>query len=124
QSHLLQLLTVVAMEPPARYSGNAVRDEKVKVLRSVLPPIGAREVHQWVVPGQYDPGFVGGKAVPGYAEEEGVKPDSQTETYVALRLTVENWRWNGVPFFLRTGKRLPRRVTEVAITLKKVPLMI
>jgi glucose-6-phosphate 1-dehydrogenase len=124
QSHLLQLLTVVAMEPPARYSGNAVRDEKVKVLRSVVPPIGAEEVRRWVVPGQYGPGYVGGKAVPGYREEADVASDSKIETFVALRLKVENWRWNGVPFFLRTGKRLPRRVTEVAVSLKKVPHMI
>ncbi len=124
QSHLLQLLTVVAMEPPARFSGNAVRDEKVKVLRSVVPPIGKDEVMRWVVPGQYGPGYIGGQAVPGYRQEEGVSPESKTETYVALRLKVENWRWNGVPFFLRTGKRLPRRVTEVAITFKRVPHMI
>jgi glucose-6-phosphate 1-dehydrogenase len=124
QSHLLQLLTVVAMEPPARYSGNAVRDEKVKVLRSVVPPAGEEEVRRWVVPGQYGPGYVGGKAVPGYREEEDVASDSKTETFVALRLKVDNWRWNGVPFFLRTGKRLPRRVTEVAVSLKKVPHMI
>jgi glucose-6-phosphate 1-dehydrogenase len=124
QSHLLQLLTVVAMEPPARYSGNAVRDEKVKVLRSVVPPAGEEEVRRWVVPGQYGPGYVGGKAVPGYREEEDVASDSKIETFVALRLKVDNWRWNGVPFFLRTGKRLPRRVTEVAVSLKKVPHMI
>jgi glucose-6-phosphate 1-dehydrogenase len=124
QSHLLQLLTVVAMEPPARYSGNAVRDEKVKVLRSVVPPCGEQEVLHWVTPGQYGPGYVGGKAVPGYREEEDVPADSTIETFVALRLKVENWRWNGVPFFLRTGKRLPRRVTEVAVSLKKVPHMI
>jgi glucose-6-phosphate 1-dehydrogenase len=124
QSHLLPLLTVVAMEPPARYSGNAVRDEKVKVLRSVVPPMGEDEVRLWAVPGQYGPGYVGGVQVPGYREEAGVSPTSKTETYVALRLFVDNWRWNGVPFFLRTGNRLPRRVTEVAITFKKVPHMI
>ena len=124
QSHLLQLLTVVAMEPPARYSGNAVRDEKVKVLRSVVPPLGEEEVFRWVVPGQYGPGYVGGQPVLGYREEKGVAPDSKTETYIALKLKVENWRWNGVPFFLRTGKRLPRRVTEVAISFKRVPHMI
>jgi glucose-6-phosphate 1-dehydrogenase len=124
QSHLLQLLTVVAMEPPARYSGNAVRDEKVKVLRSVVPPVGEAEVLKWAVPGQYGPGYVGGKPVLGYCEEQGVAPYSKAETYVALRLKVENWRWNGVPFFLRTGKRLPRRVTEVAIAFKRVPHMI
>ena len=124
QSHLLQLLTVVAMEPPARYSGNAVRDEKVKVLRSVVPPADEEEVLRWVVPGQYGPGYVGGKAVTGYREEADVASDSKIETFVALRLKVENWRWNGVPFLLRTGKRLPRRVTEVAVSLKKVPHMI
>jgi glucose-6-phosphate 1-dehydrogenase len=124
QSHLLQLLTVVAMEPPARYSGNAVRDEKVKVLRSVVPPAVEEEVLRWVVRGQYGPGYVGGKAVTGYCEEADVASDSKIETFVALRLKVENWRWNGVPFFLRTGKRLPRRVTEVAVSLKKVPHMI
>jgi glucose-6-phosphate 1-dehydrogenase len=124
QSHLLQLLTVVAMEPPARYSGNAVRDEKVKVLRSVVPPAGQEEVLRWVVPGQYEPGYVGGKSVLGYREEADVASNSKIETFVALRLKVENWRWNGVPFFLRTGKRLPRRVTEVAVSLKKVPHMI
>jgi glucose-6-phosphate 1-dehydrogenase len=124
QSHLLQLLTVVAMEPPARYSGNAVRDEKVKVLRSVVPPVGEEEVQRWIVRGQYGPGYVGGKAVTRYREEAEVASDSRIETFVALRLKVENWRWNGVPFFLRTGKRLPRRVTEVAVSLKKVPHMI
>src|SRR5215208_5982923 len=124
QSHLLQLLTVVAMEHPARYSGNAVRDEKVKVLRSVVPPVGTEDVMRWVVPGQYGSGFVGGVPVPAYTDEKGVASDSQIETFVALRLKVDNWRWNGVPFFLRTGKRLPRRVTEVAVSLKKVPHMI
>src|SRR5918993_2677517 len=121
QSHLLQLLTVVAMEPPARYSGNAVRDEKVKVLRSVVPPAGEEEGLPRGVRGQYGAGHVGGKGVPGYREEVDVASDSEIETFVALRLKVENWRWNGVPFFLRTGKRLPRRVTEVAVSLKKVP---
>src|SRR4051812_27389985 len=119
QSHLLQLLTVVAMEPPARYSGNAVRDEKVKVLRSVVPPIGEDEVMHWAVPGQYGPGYVGGVQVPGYREEAGVSPNSKTETYVALRLFVDNWRWNGGPFFLRTRKRLPPRGEEGTDTFKK-----
>ena len=82
------------------------------------PPL-ARKRSRWVVPGQYGAGYVGGKAVLGYREEEGVAPDSKTETYVALRLKVENWRWNGVPFFLRTGKRLPRRVTEVAVPSRR-----
>lgn len=120
ESHLLQLLTVVAMEPPAFFNGNAVRDEKVKVIRSVVPPVGAN-VARHVVRGQYAPGFVGGQSVPGYLEEEGVEPGSKTETYVALRLGIDNWRWSGVPFYLRTGKRLPRRVTEIAVEFKRVP---
>ncbi len=120
QSHLLQLLTVVAMEPPAFFNGNAVRDEKVKVLRSVVPPVGD-DVAVRVVRGQYEAGFVGGRPVPEYTAEKGVKPGSTTDTFVALRLQIDNWRWNGVPFYLRTGKRLPRRVTEIAIQFKQVP---
>jgi len=120
QSHLLQVLTVVAMEPPAFFNGNAVRDEKVKVLRSIVPPSG-HEVETRVVRGQYQEGYVGGREVPGYREEKGVAADSRTETYAALRLEIDNWRWNGVPFYLRTGKRLPRRVTEVAVEFKRVP---
>jgi glucose-6-phosphate 1-dehydrogenase len=120
QSHLLQLLTVVAMEPPAVFRGDEVRDEKVKVLRSVIPPIGPLvDVH--AIRGQYGPGHTGGQPVEGYLSERGVRPDSQTETYVALKLEIDNWRWANVPFYLRTGKRLPRRVTEIAITFKKVP---
>jgi glucose-6-phosphate 1-dehydrogenase len=122
ESHLLQLLTVVAMEPPAFFNGNAVRDEKVKVLRSVVPPVG-HEVVSHVVRGQYAAGYSGGRPVPGYLEEKGVAPDSRTETYVALRLGIDNWRWSGVPFYLRTGKRLPRRVTEIAVEFKQVPHM-
>jgi glucose-6-phosphate 1-dehydrogenase len=120
QSHLLQLLTVVAMEPPAFFTGNAVRDEKVKVLRSVVPPRG-EEIAQQVVRGQYTAGYINGQPVVGYREEKGIPPDSDTETYVALRLKIDNWRWDGVPFFLRTGKRLPRRVTEIAVEFKRVP---
>ncbi len=119
-SHLLQLLTVVAMEPPAFFNGNAVRDEKVKVLRSVVAPTGS-EVNTRVVRGQYDPGYVGGQPVPGYHEEKGVSPESTTETFAALRLGIDNWRWSGVPFYLRTGKRMPRRVTEIAVEFKRVP---
>ncbi len=120
QSHMLQLLTVVAMEPPAFFNGNAVRDEKVKVLRSVVVPRGA-EVTRRTVRGQYERGFSGGRPVGAYREEKGVPPDSYTDTYVALKLECENWRWAGVPFYLRTGKRLPRRVTEIAIEFKPVP---
>ena len=120
QSHMLQLLSVVAMEPPAFFNGNALRDEKVKVLRSVVPPIGA-DVAEEVVRGQYTAGFIAGSAVPAYRDEQGVRPNSRTETFVALKLEIDNWRWNGVPFYLRTGKRLPRRVTEVAIQFRHVP---
>jgi glucose-6-phosphate 1-dehydrogenase len=120
QSHMLQLLSVVAMEPPAQFNGDALRDEKVKVLRSVVAPRGDRVASE-VVRGQYATGFIAGSEVRGYREEEGVKPDSRTETFVALKLAIDNWRWSGVPFYLRTGKRLPRRVTEIAIQFKSVP---
>ncbi|MEJ7761793.1 MAG: glucose-6-phosphate dehydrogenase [Thermomicrobiales bacterium] len=120
QSHILQLLTVVAMEPPANFDGNAVRDEKVKVLRSVKPPTGA-EVAIKSVRGQYAGGSAGGRRVGSYRDERGVAPESETETFAALKLEIDNWRWADVPFYLRTGKRLPRRVTEIAIEFKKVP---
>jgi len=120
QSHLLQLLTVVAMEAPAFFNGNAVRDEKVKTLRSLVPPQGAA-VATRTVRGQYQAGFSGGRPVIPYREEKGVAPDSRTDTFAALRLEIDNWRWGGVPFYVRTGKRLPRRVTEVAIEFKQVP---
>jgi glucose-6-phosphate 1-dehydrogenase len=120
QSHLLQLLTVVAMEPPAFFNGNSVRDEKVKALRSVVPPQGD-QIAIRAVRGQYQAGFSGGRPVPAYREEKDVDPNSKTDTYTAMRLEIDNWRWGGVPFYLRTGKRLPRRVTEVAIEFKRVP---
>ena len=122
QSHLLQLLTVVAMEPPATFNGDEVRDEKVKVLRAVVPPSGDM-VEEHTVRGQYGPGFDGGKPVEGYQVERGVRPGSTTETYAALKFEIDNWRWADVPFYLRTGKRMPRRVTEIAIRFKKVPHM-
>ena len=124
QSHLLQLLTgrrhgaARSLQRQCR----ARRKGQGSSLRRAAR--GEEEVLRWVVRGQYGPGYVGGKAVPGYREEADVASDSKIETFVALRLKVENWRWNGVPFFLRTGKRLPRRVTEVAVSLKKVPHMI
>ena len=120
QNHLLQVLTLIAMEPPASLSADAVRDEKVKVLRSIhtLTP---EEVRRCTVRGQYTRAFFGGKEAPGYREEHGVLADSNTETYAAVRLQVENWRWGGTPFYLRAGKRLPRRVTEVAIHFKRPP---
>jgi glucose-6-phosphate 1-dehydrogenase len=120
QSHILQLLAVIAMEPPALFNGNALRDEKVKVLRAVVPPTG-EEVAARTVRGQYEEGYVGGREVDAYRNDKGVRPGSRTETYVAMELGIDNWRWAGVPFYLRTGKRLPRRVTEIAIQFKHVP---
>jgi glucose-6-phosphate 1-dehydrogenase len=120
QNHMLQLLCHVTMEPPVHFEANEIRDEKVKVLRSVLKPT-PETVNRIAVRAQYAHGAVGGEEVPGYLEEEGVRPDSNTETYAALRLEIDNWRWAGVPFYLRTGKRLARKVTEIAITLKPVP---
>ncbi len=121
QNHMLQVLSLVAMEPPAALEADAIRDEKVKVLRAIrrIPP-GA--VERCAVRGQYGPSTILGRAVPGYTEEQGTSPGSRTETYVALRLSIENWRWAGVPFFLRCGKRLPKRSTEVSIHFKKPPL--
>ncbi|HSR64811.1 MAG TPA: glucose-6-phosphate dehydrogenase [Xanthomonadaceae bacterium] len=118
QNHLLQLLCLVAMEPPAQFDANAVRNEKLKVLQS-LRPIGAADVRGETALGQYVAGALGGQAVPGYLEELGRA--SATETFVALRAHVDNWRWSGVPFYLRTGKRLPARVTEIALQFRPVP---
>jgi glucose-6-phosphate 1-dehydrogenase len=121
QSHMMQLLTLTAMDPPVALDANAVRDEKVKVLRAVKP-LSEEMVRCNVVRGQYGPGWVGGQQVEGYRQEAGVAPDSITETFVALKLEVDNWRWAGTPFFLRTGKRLPKRETEISITFKRAPL--
>jgi glucose-6-phosphate 1-dehydrogenase len=120
QNHMLQLLSLLTMEPPIAFEANRLRDEKLKVLEAIVPP-RADDVATMSVRAQYAPGVVGGKPVPGYTEEEGVPKDSRTETYAALRLHVSNWRWAGVPFYLRTGKRLARKVTEIAVTLKPVP---
>jgi len=123
QNHLMQLLSLTAMEPPASYRAESVRDEKVKVLRAIHP-VTPDQVTEISVRGQYGAGIASGNPVPGYHEETGVATDSNTETYVALRFQVENWRWAGVPFFLRTGKRLPKRVSEIAIQFRQVPLML
>ena len=118
QNHLLQLLCLVAMEPPSRFEPGAVRDEKLKVLRS-LRPVDPADAARETVAGQYTAGAIGGHAVPGYLEELGRQ--SSTETFVALRAHVDNWRWSGVPFYLRTGKRMPRRTTEVYLQFRAVP---
>jgi glucose-6-phosphate 1-dehydrogenase len=120
QNHLLQLLSLVAMEPPATFDADALRDEKVKVIRAV-PEMTREQVTRDVVRGQYGPGWVSAKPVAGYREEPDVDPASETETYVAARLTIDDWRWSGVPFYLRMGKRLPKRATEIAIQFKGVP---
>jgi glucose-6-phosphate 1-dehydrogenase len=120
QNHLLQLLSLVAMEPPVSFTADAVRDEKVKVLQAIHP-FSTREVSTNAVRGQYEAGVVDGEPVPGYLDEANVPSDSRTETFVALKLLVDNWRWAGVPFYLRTGKRLAKRVSEIAIQFQRVP---
>jgi glucose-6-phosphate 1-dehydrogenase len=120
QNHCMQVLSLTAMEPPASFAADAVRDEKVKVLRAVKPT-GGPEIGAAVVRGQYTSGTVEAEAVVGYRDEEGVAPDSQTETFIALRFEIDNWRWAGVPFYLRAGKRLATRVTEVVLQFKAVP---
>ncbi|MDB4987030.1 MAG: glucose-6-phosphate 1-dehydrogenase [Myxococcaceae bacterium] len=121
ENHLLQLLTIVAMEPPSSLDATSLRDEKVKVLRAI-EPMSPEAVSHCTVRGQYSAGSSQGKPVTAYLEESGVKPDSITESYVALKLHIDNWRWGGVPFYLRTGKRLKQRVSEIAVTFKAPPL--
>jgi glucose-6-phosphate 1-dehydrogenase len=121
QNHLLQLLATSAMEPPNDLKPDSIRTEKVKVLRA-LKPISKAELPLAAVRGQYTAGFIDGAQVPGYLEEPGVAEGSTTETYVALALKVENWRWSGVPFYVRTGKRLPRRLSEIVFHFKRPPL--
>ncbi len=120
QNHLLQLLCLVAMEPPTDLTADSVRDEKVKVIRS-LRPIAGPDVARNVVRGQYAAGAINGKPVVGYRQEDRVNPHSQTETYVALKVLIDNWRWADVPFYVRVGKRLPKAGTEIAITFKQAP---
>jgi len=120
QNHLLQLLALVAMEPPAAFDDRGVRDEKVKVLRA-LRPIRMEEMGDRAVRAQYDAGFIEGARVVGYRQEPGVSPTSRTDTFVALKCFVDNWRWEGTPFYVRTGKRLPKRSTEIAIQFRIAP---
>ncbi len=123
QNHMMQLLCLVAMEPPVNLSADAVRNEKVKVLQA-LPHWSADEVEANAVKARYVAGSIRGEEVKGYLEEEGVAPDSKTDTFVAIRLTLETWRWAGVPFYLRTGKRLPKRATEIAVQFRRPPTML
>ena len=120
QNHVLQLLCLVAMEPPAVFQGDQIRDEKVKVLESLRP--GSDNIDEWAIAGQFVGGTVDGEAVNGYRQEDRVAPDSRRETFVGMEVYVDNWRWAHVPFYLRTGKRLPQRVTEIAIQFKLPPL--
>jgi glucose-6-phosphate 1-dehydrogenase len=123
QNHVFQVLSLVAMEPPVSLAANAVRDEKIKAMQAVRP-IPRDRVSQFAVRGQYGPGSVGGKPVSGYRQEQDVDPESRTETYAALKLYFDNWRWAGVPFYIRSGKRLPKRVTEIAIQFKEAPQLL
>jgi glucose-6-phosphate 1-dehydrogenase len=120
QNHMLQLLALLTMEPPTAFEANRLRDEKVKVLEAITPPT-LDEVADMAVRAQYSSGVVSGAESVGYRDEPGVAEDSRTETYAALRLYVNNWRWAGVPFYLRTGKRMTRKLTEIAVTLRPVP---
>ena len=124
QNHVLQLLSLVAMEPPIAFDANAVRDEKVKVLHALQPLVG-QDVATHLIRAQYGPGWLSnGQQVVGYRQEPGVSPFSTTETYLVMKVFIDSWRWAGVPFYLRTGKHLPKRVTEIAIQFKQAPLML
>ena len=123
QNHVFQVTSLIAMEPPINLSANAVRDEKIKAM-SAVREIPKDRVNEFVVRGQYTAGAVAGKPVKGYREEKDVKPNSQTETFAALKLFIDNWRWADVPFYLRSGKRMPKRVTEIAIQFRKAPLQL
>jgi glucose-6-phosphate 1-dehydrogenase len=117
---MLQMLALVAMEPPISFEADHIRDEKVKLLRSIRP-FDVDQVDNLIVRGQYGPGSINSEKVIGYREEPGVNPESRTETFVAAKMFIDNWRWKGVPFYLRTGKRLAGKNTEIAITFKQVP---
>lgn len=120
QNHMMQLLSLVTMEPPTNIQADAIRDEKVKILQA-LRPIDMNYFSKYVVRGQYGPGFIEGEPTVGYREENNVNPNSFIETFAAFELYIDNWRWAGVPFYLRAGKRLPKRATEIAIVFKEVP---
>ena len=120
QNHMLQMLSLVAMEPPISFDADRVRDEKVKLLRSIRP-FTKETIKSDVIRAQYIKGVVGGLEVPGYREEEGVNPESNVETFVAMRIMIDNWRWNGVPFYLRAGKRLSKKASKIVVRFKQVP---
>lgn len=120
QNHMMQLLCLVAMEPPASLKADAIHAEKTKVLNAIRP-LPLKKLSEVAIRGQYGPGYINGKEVKGYRQEVNVSPTSSVETYAALKLSIDNWRWNGVPFYLRAGKRLAKRSTEIAIIFKKAP---
>jgi glucose-6-phosphate 1-dehydrogenase len=120
QNHVMQVLALTLMEPPSSMDATGIRDEKIKLLRSIVVR-GTEAPSEYLVRGQYIRGQIDGEDVPGYRDEEGVDPESHTETYVAMRFAVDNWRWAGVPIFIRTGKRLPRRATEVSMVFQRPP---
>lgn len=120
QNHMMQLVSMVAMEPPVNLKADSIRDEKVKVVQAIRP-FSEDDYANYIVRGQYGKGFIGGQQVPGYREEKNVNPKSNIETYVALRLFIDSWRWHGVPFYLRSGKRLPKKSSEIAIVFKHPP---
>lgn len=120
QNHMLQMMSLVAMEPPTSFDPDRIRDEKTKLL-SAIQPFPTDDMDAWIIRGQYGEGVIDDNKVPGYRSEEGVDPESRTETYVAAKLLVDNWRWQDVPFYLRAGKRLPKRISEIAVTFKGVP---
>jgi glucose-6-phosphate 1-dehydrogenase len=121
QNHMLQLVALVAMEPPVGFAADYIRDEKVKIFRSIRP-MDRDYLDAFSVRGQYGPGTIGGETVPGYREEENVAKDSNTPTFIAAKLHIDNWRWAGVPFYIRAGKRLPKRITQICIQFKQPPL--
>ncbi len=120
QNHMMQMLALVAMEPPTSFDADRVRDEKVKLLRSIKP-VEMHNLKNCVIRGQYGSGMIDGEYVPGYRQEKNVDPNSQIETFVAAKLQIENWRWRGVPFYLRSGKRMAKKVSEIVVTFKQVP---
>jgi glucose-6-phosphate 1-dehydrogenase len=122
-NHIMQLISLTAMEPPISFHANAVRDEQAKILHAIQP-LRPEEVLSKTVRGQYGEGFIDGRRVPGYRQEPGVPPDSKTETFVAMRLLIDNWRWADVPFYLRTGKRLPSRNTHIVIQFRRAPFVL
>lgn len=123
QNHLFQVMCLVAMEPPISLEAEAIRDEKLKILKSIRP-VTPENLEKHAVRGQYGPGFLAGSRIPGYRQEAGVEPDSITPTFAAMKIYLDTWRWQGVPFFLRSGKRLPKQATEVAIRFKEPPRLL